>query len=76
MKDRLNKGHRPAKRAGTDPHDRFSGIPYAVARLVLDFDGNMADFSLSSCPSAWPRSARELALWQIDGRNVLEYVAW
>ena len=35
----------------------------------------MADFSLSSCPLAWPRSTRELALWQIDGRNVLEYLA-
>ena len=68
VKDMLNKRHRPEKPGGHRRQDRLPCIPYAVARLVLDVDGYMAEFSLSSCPSAWPGSARELALWQIDGR--------
>ena len=62
-----NKGTVPSKKpVGADPW--ISGNPYAVVLLILDFDGNMAEFGLASCPAAWPRSARELALWQFDGR--------
>ena len=38
------KGAPSRKTGGHRPQDRLSGVPYAVARLVLDFDGNMAEF--------------------------------